>query len=234
MDAVQNLFTGKNKIWSFLVIIAILLTAFLSEYDLIMHTSGSIANSSNLKKTEAALEDLASSNSKSISENDFKNITKQFGGSISAKTIITSIKEVGKKHNGAYASGTVMANTLTALSPESKKMVSGKVEKLIFTKDKITVKLKQGVPYIKLKNKTKKGKIVTIKINQGATINITEKSHHKLKAKIKGTLIWMSVNYADIGAIAVNTTNNTLSVFTKLGVGFWTNHKLGSVNRRYQ
>ena len=233
MEAVQNLFKGKNKKWSLLVVCAVLLTAYLAEYDLIMHSSGSLTNSTSLKEAENALNALESSTTKSIKSEEFKKITKQFSGSISAKTIINTIKEVNKKHKNSYISGAVLSKSLTALSPESRKVIESKVDKMIISNNRITVKLKKGVPYIKLKNKTKKGRVVTMKLNQGATINLTENSHHKLKAKMNGTLIWMSVNYADVSALSVSSSKNTMSVFTKLGVGFWTTHKLGSVSRRY-
>lgn len=233
MEVVKNLFQGKNKKWSLLVICAVLLTAYLAEYDLIMHSSGSVTNSSSLAAAENALNSLESKATKSIRSDEFKRITKQFKGSISAKTIINTISEVNKKHKNSYIKGSVFAKSIGGLSPESKKVIESKMDKLIISNNRITVKLKKGVPYIKLKNKTKKGKVVTIKLNQGATINLTENSSSKLKAKMKGTLIWMSVNYADVSALSVSSSKNTMSVFTRLGVGFWTTHKLGSVSRRY-
>ena len=233
MEMVQNLFKGKNKKWSLLVICAVLLTAYLAEYDLIMHSSSSVVYSANLEKAEDAISSLESSATKSIKSEDFKKIAKKFKGSISATTIINSIKEVNKKHKNSYIKGSVLAESLTGLSPESKKVIAAKMDKIIISNNRITIKLKKGVPYIKLKNKTKKGKIVTIKLNQGATINLTETSSSQLKAKMNGTLVWMSVNYADISALSFSSSKNTMSVFTKLGFGFWTTHKLGSVSRRY-
>lgn len=233
MEVVQNLFQGKNKKWSLLVICAVLLTAYLAEYDLIMHSSGSIANSTSLKKAEDAISSLESSATKNIEAEEFKRITKQFSGSISAKTIINTIKEVNKKHKNSYISGVVLSKSLTALSPESRKVIEQKMDKMIISNNRITIKLKKGVPYIKLKNQTKNGRVVTMKLNQGATINLTKNSSDLLEAEMNGTLIWMSVNYADVSALSVSNSKNTISVFTKLGIGFWTTHKLGSVSRRY-
>ena len=233
MEVVQNLFQGKNKKWSLLVICAVLLTAYLAEYDLIMHSSGSLTNSTSLEAAEDAISSLESSATRNIKSEDFKNIAKKFKGSISATTIINAVSEINKKHRNSYIKGSVLAKSLSGLSPESKKVIEAKMDKMIISNNRITIKLKKGVPYIKLKNETKKGKIVTIKLNQGATINLTENTSSKLKVKMQGTLVWMSVNYADISALSVSSSKNTMSVFTKLGFGFWTTHKLGSVSRRY-
>jgi hypothetical protein len=233
MKAIENLFEGKNKKWSLLVICAILMTAYLAEYDLIMRSSGSLANSASLKKADDAIKNLESSATKSVKAEEFKHIAKQFEGSISAKTIINTISEINTKHKNSYISGSILAKSLPSLSEDSRKEISEKMEKIIITPNKITVKLKQGVPYVKLKNQTKNGKVVTIKLNQGGTFDLTENSTSKLKANLNGILIWASVNYADISALSIKSADNTLSVFTTLGVGFWTTHELGSVSRRY-
>ena len=108
------------------------------------------------------------------------------------------------------------------------------IEKLVFTKDKITIKLNRGVSSIKVKDITSKGKMVTMKINQGATIFFTTTTTSKLTAKMKGIAMWTAIRYTSLEAVSIDPSENTLSIFSYVGVGFWTTYELGSIERRYK
>lgn len=235
MDFFKSLFGVSYKRKGITIVFAILAIFCFFEYETIILATGGISNSMKVAaEAVKSLDDNVTANGRSVSAADFKKITKEFRGAISAKTLVNAVSSVNKKYSNDYVSGAAISEALSSLSPESQKQIEDKLEKLIFTRNKITVKLKAGVPYIKLKNQTKDGKIVTIKISQGATIDITKRTNSQLEVSIKGTLLWMSINYADIGAVSVNTIKNTLSVYTKLGIGFWTTHEMGSLERRYQ
>jgi len=171
---------------------------------------------------------------KELSAGTFAKITDQFKGSISAKTMITAINHLEGDYPSAYIKGSSLALALSSLDATTKKIIKTKVDKLVISNGNVTIKLKPGVSYIKLTTKTKKGNNVSVKINQGTTLKLTEVNSSKVYAKLKGVSIWMAVKYASIGAIAIKGQQNTLSVFTSMGVGFWTSHKLGSVTRRIE
>jgi hypothetical protein len=172
--------------------------------------------------------------SKELSANTFAKVTDKFKGSISAKTMISSIQSLEGDYPSAYVKGSSVAIALSSLDAETKKIIKTKVEKLVISNGNVTVKLKPGVSYIKLTTKTKKGNNVSIKINQGTTLNLKQVNSNQVDAKLKGISIWMAIKYASIGAISIKGQQNTLSVFTSMGVGFWTSHKLGSVTRRVE
>ena len=171
---------------------------------------------------------------KELSPSTFAKITDKFKGSISAKTMISAINHLEGDYPSAYIKGSSLAIALSSLDAETKKIIKTKVDKLVISNGNVTIKLKPGVSYVKLTTKTKKGNNVSVKINQGTTMNLTEVNSNKVYAKLKGVSIWMAVKYASIGAVAIKGQENTLSVFTSLGVGFWTSHKLGSVTRRVE
>ena len=181
-----------------------------------------------------AQRNMESGNSKELSAMSFAKITDQFKGSISAKTMINAVMKVDADYPSVYVKGSSIALALSGLPKETKEIIKTKVDKLVISNGNITVKLKEGVSYIKLASKTKKGNNYTVKINQGTTINLTEVNSDKVYAKMKGIAVWMAVKYASIGAVAIKGEQNTLSVFTSMGVGFWTSHKLGSINRRIE
>lgn len=174
------------------------------------------------------------SGTKELSAGAFAKITNKFKGSISAQTMISTIKNLDGDYQSAYVKGTSVALALSNLDAETKKTISTKVDKLVISNGNVTVKLKPGVSYLKLTTKTKKGNSVSVKINQGTTLNLTKVNSDQVYAKLKGISIWMAVKYASIGAISIKGEENTLSVFTSMGVGFWTSHKLGSVTRRFE
>ena len=180
-----------------------------------------------------AMKDLESG-TKELSSGAFAKITDKFKGSISAKTMISTINHLDGDYPSAYVKGSSVAIALSSLDAETKKTIRTKVDKLVISNGNVTVKLKPGVSYIKLTTKTKKGNSVSVKINQGTTLNLTKVNSDQVYAKLKGISIWMAVKYASIGAISIKGQQNTLSVFTSMGVGFWTSHKLGSVTRRVE
>jgi hypothetical protein len=183
-----------------------------------------------------ALKDMENNTNgaKELSASTFAKITDQFKGSISAKTMIEAIKSLDGDYPSAYINGGAVSVALSSLDNETKNIIKTKVEKLVISNGNVTVKLKPGVSYITLTTTTQKGNKVSVKINQGTTLNLTEVSSDNVYAKLKGISIWMAVKYASIGAISIKGQENTLSVFTSVGIGFWTSHKLGSVTRRVE
>lgn len=175
-----------------------------------------------------------SKGAKELSASTFAKITDKFKGSISAKTMISAINHLEGDYPSAYIKGSALAVALASLDAETKKIIKTKVDKLVISNGNVTIKLKPGVSYIKLTTKTKKGNNVSIKVNQGTTLNLNEVSSNEVRAKLKGISIWMAIKYASIGAISIKGQQNTLSVFTSMGIGFWTTHKLGSVTRRVE
>lgn len=173
-------------------------------------------------------------NSKELNAATFAKITDQFKGSISAKTMINAIKNIDADYQSVYVKGSSIALALSGLPKETKDIIRQKVDKLVISNGNVTVKLKDGVSYVKLPSVTENGSSVTVKLMQGTTVKFTEVNSDKVYAKIKGVSIWMAIKYASIGAISIQGQENTLSVFTSMGVGFWTTHKLGSITRRIE
>jgi hypothetical protein len=169
---------------------------------------------------------------KEIKSNMFATIAGKFRATLSASAIIGTIHRLDKDYPNIYIKGPELAKSMSHLSAKNQAILRNKVDKLIISGGNVTVKLKPNTTHIKINQKTKKGKNVTVRLKQGASIKFTEKSSDKVYAQIKGTALWMKVQYASIGAISLKGTDNTMNVFTKMGVGFWTSHKMGVVRRR--
>lgn len=169
---------------------------------------------------------------KEIKSSMFAAIAGKFRATLSASAIIGTIHRLDKDHPNIYIKGAELAKSMSHLSAKNQAILRNKVDKLIISGGNVTVKLKPNTTHIKIKQKTKKGKEITVRLKQGASIKFTEKSSDKVYAQIKGTALWMKVQYASIGAISLKGTDNTMNVFTKMGVGFWTSHKMGVVRRR--
>ncbi len=174
----------------------------------------------------------APAGSKEIKSSMFAAIAGKFRSTLSASSIISTINRLDKDYPNIYINGSELAKSMSHLSAKNQAILSSKVDKLIINEGKVTVKLKPNVTQIKITQKSKSGSDVTVRLKQGATIKFTEKSSDKIYAQIKGTAIWMKVQYASIGAISLKGEDNTMNVFTKMGVGFWTSHKMGIVKRR--
>jgi len=171
-------------------------------------------------------------NAKEINSSMFAAIASKFRSTLSATSIIGTIDKLDKDYPNIYIKGPELAKSMSHLSAKNQAILSSKVEKLIISGGNVTVKLKPNVTHIKISQKSKKGKTITVKLKQGASIKFTKRLKTEVSAQIKGTSLWMAVQYASIGAITLKGDENTLNVFTKMGVGFWTSHKMGVVRRR--
>lgn len=233
MSLKQTLTSKKNRSWVILSAIILIVGIAVVEYEMHLYASSSITYSADLEEDLSKLGKNVSTSGQKLNAQNIQNLTSKFSRrAVDAQTIINAVRGMKKDYPVFFMTGPEIAKAMPSLSKKSKSTISKKIDKVVFSDNKMTVILKKGTRYIKIKDKTKKGKSVSLKIKQGTQINLTENSKKKVYGKAKGLSVWAKVNYADIGAFSIKSKNNTFAVFTKLGVGFWTSHKLGNVRRR--